>query len=137
MAMLCPTWGFRYLPISDGQIFSVEGATLRAIHTPGHAGDHVVLWLEPDRCLFSGDHVLGWGTSWVEDLGLFLAWAWLRALAYLLAVHARCHPTPQTPPNPPKKNRLATARPSSDRGRQHSTPSQASVCTGNPQNRNR
>ena len=58
-----------YLPISDGQVFSVEGASLTAIHTPGHAGDHVVLWLDPDRCLFSGDHVLGWGTSWVEDLG--------------------------------------------------------------------
>ncbi len=36
-----------------------SGATqLRAIHTPGHASNHVCFLLEGSRVLFSGDHVL-------------------------------------------------------------------------------
>jgi glyoxylase-like metal-dependent hydrolase (beta-lactamase superfamily II) len=34
------------------------GSTLRAIHTPGHASNHVCYLLEHDGVLFSGDHVL-------------------------------------------------------------------------------
>ncbi len=34
------------------------GSTLRAIHTPGHASNHVCYLLEHDGILFSGDHVL-------------------------------------------------------------------------------
>lgn len=34
------------------------GTRLRAIHTPGHASNHVCFLLEESRLLFSGDHVL-------------------------------------------------------------------------------
>jgi glyoxylase-like metal-dependent hydrolase (beta-lactamase superfamily II) len=36
---------------------------LTAIHTPGHAPDHVCLALDGTHVLFSGDHVMGWSTS--------------------------------------------------------------------------
>ncbi|HEX7435340.1 MAG TPA: MBL fold metallo-hydrolase [Caldimonas sp.] len=34
------------------------GATLRAIHTPGHASNHLCYLLEEEKMLFTGDHVM-------------------------------------------------------------------------------
>jgi glyoxylase-like metal-dependent hydrolase (beta-lactamase superfamily II) len=39
---------------------------LRAIHTPGHTPDHLCFLLEGDRLLFTGDTVLGRGTSVID-----------------------------------------------------------------------
>ena len=44
--------------LSDGDAVSVEGATLRAIHTPGHASNHLCYLLEERKLLFTGDHVM-------------------------------------------------------------------------------
>ncbi|KAK4993500.1 hypothetical protein LTR50_000430 [Elasticomyces elasticus] len=56
--------------IEDGQVFRVEGATLYAVHTPGHSHDYMSFVLEEEQAIFTGDNVLGHGTSAVEDLGL-------------------------------------------------------------------
>jgi recombination protein RecT len=40
--------------------------TLRAVHTPGHAANHLCLVLEEDALLFSGDHVLNGSTTVVD-----------------------------------------------------------------------
>ncbi|MGR4872059.1 MBL fold metallo-hydrolase [Variovorax sp. LARHSF232] len=40
--------------------------TLRVIHTPGHAANHLCLLLEEDSLLFSGDHVLNGSTTVVD-----------------------------------------------------------------------
>lgn len=45
-----------------------EGATLVAYATPGHTPEHMSFWHQEERCLFSGDHVLGWGTTMMWDL---------------------------------------------------------------------
>jgi hypothetical protein len=58
--------------ITDGQIFRAEGATVRAVHTPGHSEDHMCFVLEEERAMFTGDNILGHGTSAVEDLGIFM-----------------------------------------------------------------
>ena len=64
----------------DADIKLEDGARiggLTALHTPGHAMDHLC-FVHDDDIVFSGDHVMGWSTSVVPpppwgDLALFLA----------------------------------------------------------------
>ncbi|KAJ6015169.1 hypothetical protein N7540_009760 [Penicillium herquei] len=60
------------LPIKHGQIFRTEGATVRAIFTPGHAVDHMCFHLVEENALFTGDNVLGHGYSVAEDLAEYM-----------------------------------------------------------------
>ena len=48
--------------LADGETLHVDGATLRALHAPGHAPDHAVFVLEDERALFTGDVIIGTGT---------------------------------------------------------------------------
>ncbi|TVY84594.1 Lactamase-like protein ptaB [Lachnellula suecica] len=59
-------------PIADGQIFKVEGATVRAVHTPGHSHDHMCFVLEEEQAMFTGDAILGHGTAAVEHLSTWM-----------------------------------------------------------------
>ncbi len=53
--------------LGDGSVVKGQGVTLRAIHTPGHAPDHLCYYLEEERALFTGDVVLGAGTTVIPD----------------------------------------------------------------------
>jgi hypothetical protein len=54
--------------IIEGDIITTEGATLRAEYAPGHWENHCVFYMEEEHAIFSGDHVLGFGTTMLVDL---------------------------------------------------------------------
>jgi len=45
-------------PMADGDVIEATEFVLRAIHTPGHASNHLCFLLEQERMLFSGDHIM-------------------------------------------------------------------------------
>jgi glyoxylase-like metal-dependent hydrolase (beta-lactamase superfamily II)/8-oxo-dGTP pyrophosphatase MutT (NUDIX family) len=60
--------------LADGEQLVLQGTgvdgeithTLRVVHTPGHAANHLCLVLEEDGLLFSGDHVLNGSTTVID-----------------------------------------------------------------------
>lgn len=48
--------------LADGERITLGEATLQALHTPGHASDHVAYHLLPENAIFAGDLVAGYGT---------------------------------------------------------------------------
>jgi glyoxylase-like metal-dependent hydrolase (beta-lactamase superfamily II) len=49
--------------LRDGTAVAAEGATLVAVHTPGHASDHLCYYLPEEAAVFTGDVVLGGSTT--------------------------------------------------------------------------
>jgi ribonuclease/clavin/mitogillin len=67
--------GLEVRAIGDGDVIEIEGATLEAFWTPGHARDHLCFLLREEKILFTGDNVLGAGTTVIPpdgDLGDYL-----------------------------------------------------------------
>ena len=48
--------------VADGFALAGAGFSLRAVHTPGHASNHLCWLLSEEALLFSGDHVMGGST---------------------------------------------------------------------------
>jgi len=59
------------------------GTTLRVLHTPGHASNHLCYLLEQEKLLFTGDHVMNGSTVVINPPDGDMA-AYLRALHALL-----------------------------------------------------
>jgi len=73
-------------PLRGGEVFALPGqSTLRVLHTPGHAGNHLCYLLDEERLLFTGDHVMQGSTVVINppdgDMG-----AYLKSLRELLAL---------------------------------------------------
>jgi glyoxylase-like metal-dependent hydrolase (beta-lactamase superfamily II) len=71
-------WPAKWEPIENGQIIEAGDSRLRAVHTPGHAPDHMCFWHEESRTLFSGDLAVKGTTVYVPpnlqgDLADYLA----------------------------------------------------------------
>ena len=47
----------------DGDRIQFSGGELQVLHTPGHESGHCCFYESADQVLFSGDHILGYGTS--------------------------------------------------------------------------
>jgi glyoxylase-like metal-dependent hydrolase (beta-lactamase superfamily II) len=45
-------------PLREGDKVEATEFVLRALHTPGHASNHLCFLLEQERMLFSGDHIM-------------------------------------------------------------------------------
>ena len=48
--------------IGDGWVLEAPGFRLSALHTPGHASNHLCYRLDGERLLFSGDHIMNGST---------------------------------------------------------------------------
>ncbi|MFC5385307.1 MBL fold metallo-hydrolase [Aquamicrobium segne] len=51
------------ITLPDNGLIDGDGWAIRAIHTPGHAANHMAFALENTGLLFSADHVMSWSTS--------------------------------------------------------------------------
>ena len=64
-------------PLVDGDVLETGDFTLRAVHTPGHASNHLCYLLEGEGLLFTGDHVMQGSTVVISppdgDMKLYLA----------------------------------------------------------------
>jgi glyoxylase-like metal-dependent hydrolase (beta-lactamase superfamily II)/8-oxo-dGTP pyrophosphatase MutT (NUDIX family) len=72
-------------PIEDEEVVEAGPVRLVALHTPGHASDHLCFYLDGTTSLFSGDTILGEGTAviappegdmqaYLESLRRLLSW---------------------------------------------------------------
>jgi glyoxylase-like metal-dependent hydrolase (beta-lactamase superfamily II) len=85
LAALARGWADPGAPdLAAGRPLAVAGLELRPLPTPGHAADHCCFLLPTERAAFTGDHVLGRGTTVVEWPGGDMA-AYLASLELLLA----------------------------------------------------
>jgi glyoxylase-like metal-dependent hydrolase (beta-lactamase superfamily II) len=67
LAALDPNWATDGAPsLVAGQRLHAGGVRLEPVPTPGHAADHCCFWLGAERAMFTGDHILGRGTTVVE-----------------------------------------------------------------------
>jgi len=69
--------------LQHDDVLASDEFTLRAIHTPGHVGNHFCFLLEEERMLFAGDHIMNGSTvvivppsgdmkAYIESLQLLL-----------------------------------------------------------------
>lgn len=76
----------RHPELSDGDLLQVGRVTLRALFTPGHASDHFCFVHESDRAIFTGDLVLGRGSTMITHPDGDMA-AYLQSVERLLELN--------------------------------------------------
>jgi glyoxylase-like metal-dependent hydrolase (beta-lactamase superfamily II) len=71
-------WPASIEPVEDGQVVEAGDDALRAVHTPGHAPDHLCFWHAGSRTLLCGDLAIRGATVYIPasprgDLAAYLA----------------------------------------------------------------
>ncbi|HYM97316.1 MAG TPA: MBL fold metallo-hydrolase, partial [Candidatus Sulfotelmatobacter sp.] len=78
----------RFPELADGDTILVGTLSLTALHTPGHCADHLCFLIPRDRAVFTGDLILGRGSSMVTYPEGDVA-AYLHSLDRLAALQPR------------------------------------------------
>jgi len=78
----------RHPELRDGDVVRAGNLSLTALHTPGHSADHLCFLLPGDGAVFTGDLILGQGSSMVTYPEGDVA-AYLRSLERLAALRPR------------------------------------------------
>jgi glyoxylase-like metal-dependent hydrolase (beta-lactamase superfamily II) len=78
----------RYPELEDGDVVRAGSINITALYTPGHSADHISFLLPDDRAVFTGDLILGHGSSMVTYPEGDVA-AYLRSLDRLSALAPR------------------------------------------------
>jgi len=78
----------RFPELGDEDVVRVGNLNVTALHTPGHSADHLSFWLPQERAMFTGDLVLGRGSSMVTYPEGDVA-AYLRSLERLAALQPK------------------------------------------------
>ena len=80
--------------LQDGDVLECGAFRLRAVHTPGHASNHLCYLLDGERWLFTGDHVMQGSTVVISppdgDMTVYLK-SLVRLLSLDLAAFAPGH----------------------------------------------
>jgi glyoxylase-like metal-dependent hydrolase (beta-lactamase superfamily II) len=74
--------------VADGDVLSAGSLMVRVLHTPGHSAGHIALFLEQGKVLFSGDNVLGLGTTAIAPPPFGDMAAYVRSLETMKALDA-------------------------------------------------
>ncbi|HEV2477003.1 MAG TPA: MBL fold metallo-hydrolase [Candidatus Dormibacteraeota bacterium] len=78
----------RYPELADGDVVRAGNLNVTALHTPGHSADHLCFLLPDDGAIFTGDLILGQGSSMVTYPEGDVA-AYLRSLDRLASLEPR------------------------------------------------
>jgi len=73
------------LVLHEGDVISLHEFKLRAVHTPGHASNHLCYLLEEQKLLFTGDHIMQGSTVVISPPDGDMA-VYLKSLDKLLAL---------------------------------------------------
>ena len=80
-------WSVPWEPIADGDLIAAGDASLVAVHTPGHAPDHICLWHQHSRVLFGGDLAISGTTVFIPSTPDGDVAAYVASLERMLALN--------------------------------------------------
>ena len=52
--------------VDDGDVLNLDGLNLEMVYTPGHSPGSICVYVKESKILFTGDHILGIGTTVVD-----------------------------------------------------------------------
>jgi glyoxylase-like metal-dependent hydrolase (beta-lactamase superfamily II) len=52
--------------VEDGDVLDIGGIHLEMVYTPGHSPASICVYVKENKILFTGDHILGIGTTFVD-----------------------------------------------------------------------